>query len=64
MLAEKTVPGAMVGPTVACLLADQFARLRKGDRFWYENEKRGRPLPPGSFKFPSLKFAFIYRATG
>ncbi|CAG7831042.1 unnamed protein product [Allacma fusca] len=47
MLSEKKVPGAMVGPTLACLLADQFVRLRKGDRFWYEsNVQRGRPIPP------------------
>jgi hypothetical protein len=35
-LVEDTVPGAMVGETLQAVLADQFIRLRDGDRFWYE----------------------------
>ncbi|MFT4639166.1 MAG: peroxidase [Verrucomicrobiales bacterium] len=35
-LAERHAPGAMVGPTYLAILADQFRRLRDGDRFWYE----------------------------
>jgi len=35
-LAERHVPGALVGPTYRAILADQFRRLRDGDRFWYE----------------------------
>jgi len=34
-LAEDRLPGAMVGELVATLVADQFAALRDGDRFWY-----------------------------
>jgi peroxidase len=37
MLAEPHVPGAMVGETLRVILSDQFARLRDGDRFWYES---------------------------
>lgn len=40
-LAERHVPGALVGPTYRAILADQFRRLRDGDRFWYEDY-----LPP------------------
>ena len=36
-LLETVVPGGRVGPTVSCLLIDQFRRLRDGDRFWYES---------------------------
>ncbi|KAI1303198.1 Peroxidasin -like protein [Halotydeus destructor] len=43
-LAEAHIRGAMVGPTFACLLGRQFHYLRRGDRYWYEND-----MPPSSF---------------
>ena len=34
-LAERHLPGALVGETWKAIIADQFERLRDGDRFWY-----------------------------
>jgi len=37
MVSERPMAGAMVGPTTLCIVGDQFARLKKGDRYFYEN---------------------------
>lgn len=37
LLAEDHVEGTMVGETVGAILADQFIRLRDGDRFFYRS---------------------------
>jgi len=36
LISEKPLRGAMVGPTLACLVGLQFRHLRQCDRFWYE----------------------------
>lgn len=38
MLAEEKIDGAAVGETVSIIVAEQFARLRDGDRYYYLND--------------------------
>ncbi|KAM6164454.1 eosinophil peroxidase [Rhynchocyon petersi] len=38
-VAEPLLPGARVGPLLACLFEKQFRKARDGDRFWWQ--KRG-----------------------
>ncbi|XP_050543951.1 peroxidase-like [Daktulosphaira vitifoliae] len=35
-VAEKSMADALLGPTFVCIVGDQFSRLRRGDRFFYE----------------------------
>ncbi|KAL1490768.1 hypothetical protein ABEB36_013412 [Hypothenemus hampei] len=45
-LLEEKVPGSIVGPTFRDIIADQFARLKKGDRYFFENDPA---INPGHF---------------
>lgn len=47
-LAERPVIGGLVGPVFACVIAQQFSNLRKGDRYWYENNGFESSLTPGT----------------
>ncbi len=38
MLAEDRLAGASIGELNEAILADQFERLRDGDRFWHQND--------------------------
>jgi peroxidase len=38
-LAEAHAPGSNLGPTFQAIVADQFRRLRSGDRFFWQNER-------------------------
>ncbi|XP_043224189.1 uncharacterized protein LOC122382646 isoform X1 [Amphibalanus amphitrite] len=48
-LAETANIGALVGPTFGCLIGRQFHYLKRGDRYWYEND-----VPPSSFSRDQL----------
>lgn len=43
-LAENHVAGSSMGATFGRIIADQFQRIRDGDRFWYQREFSGRQL--------------------
>ncbi|KAH3858557.1 peroxidasin homolog pxn-2-like [Dreissena polymorpha] len=40
-LSEKPVPGGDLGPTMECIIGDQFHRAKFGDRFFYQNRGTG-----------------------
>ncbi|XP_021930754.1 peroxidase-like isoform X2 [Zootermopsis nevadensis] len=46
-MAEKPLEGGFLGPTITCLVTDQFVRLKKGDRFWYETPETPQAFTPG-----------------
>src|SRR4029078_7826189 len=41
-LAEDHAEGAIIGPTFGTIIGDQFAALRDGDRYYFENQKFDR----------------------
>ncbi|RMZ96965.1 chorion peroxidase isoform X1 [Brachionus plicatilis] len=46
MVAEFKPEGALVGPTLNCLLGLQFSELKFGDRFWYETSESPAAFTP------------------
>jgi len=45
-IAETPTGDALLGPTFKCIVAEQFIRLRRGDRFFYENGNLNSSFTP------------------
>ncbi|XP_066958962.1 peroxinectin A-like [Macrobrachium rosenbergii] len=49
-VSERPFLDGILGPTFSCIIADQFLRMKRGDRFWYEYKDS-----PGAFTKKQLK---------
>ncbi|KAK3096566.1 hypothetical protein FSP39_001352 [Pinctada imbricata] len=53
-MTERRLPGALVGPTFACIIGQQFSNYKRGDRFFYERDDPVMAFTPGKLFYSNL----------
>ncbi|OQR79603.1 hypothetical protein BIW11_05623 [Tropilaelaps mercedesae] len=54
-LAERSLNGAVVGPTFACIIGSQFSRLKRSDRFFFETDDPIVRFSEGTLEFRAAR---------
>ena len=50
-MAERSTGDGILGPVFQCLVAEQMARSRRADRFFYDSAKQAYPFTSGKKTF-------------
>ena len=62
-ISERPVAGGLLGWTFLCVVGDQFARVKKGDRFFYDLGGQPSSFTPGKCLGGERKCLFSFDVT-
>ena len=62
-IAERPMPGGVVGPTFGCIIGRQFRNIRVGDRFWHERRDQVAGFTYGEVHSQSVQSVIILGAS-